>query len=223
MGGGVSANRIVNICEALKALSLCDGVFCSYRSKLLGELQRLSLGLGLEERDDAFEESDHPRAKNGQFAPKDGGGGSARKGKMKPETPVKFGGGKAVTKGFGGRTVTHFSHDVDNMSVSERFVVSDEYLDKYRVCTGDIKHLTVFAGDGVENQLGVAPKLAEQYGGKPEKWKHVKGMGMVEDRDGKRREADLHYFENPEVGQVGWKIKQFGEDMGESQIYWKDF
>ena len=56
------ADKIIYICEELKALLSVNGAFDSYRMKLLGKLQRLSLDLGSEdfnEDDEEEEEESH--------------------------------------------------------------------------------------------------------------------------------------------------------------------
>ena len=223
MDGGIlrTASKIKDICITLKALSN-DGAFNSYRWVLFAQLQRLALKIGLEERFDDFDESEHPRAENGQFASKGGPARGWRKGDMKPENPVTFKNPKEMTKVRGNRIVTHFNHDDEEMKVEKSFELKDEFMDQHTLCEGDIKHLTLFAGKGASRKFERAADVARQYGGKAEDWKHVKGMGMVRDKDGVEREADIHWFENEDVGQAGWKIKQFRSDMGEGQIYWKD-
>ena len=67
------ADKIINICHVLKALPK-GGAFSAYRRKLFAELQRLALSVGLEDRMDEYNETDHPRGENGQFKEK---GGSA--------------------------------------------------------------------------------------------------------------------------------------------------
>ena len=52
MGGNTYAYRIINICRALKVLSLGDGAFDAYKQKLIGELQVSALSIGLDEERD---------------------------------------------------------------------------------------------------------------------------------------------------------------------------
>ena len=225
MDGGIlsCANKIKSICLTLKALSN-DGAFSAYRRKLFAELQRLSLSIGLEDRMDDYNESDHPRDEEGKFAKKGGGSEEkgVRKGKMKPETPVSYKNPGQITKSKGGRVITHFNHDEETMQIVKPVKLLDEYMDQYELQAGKIEHLTAFAGKGTESKLGVAESIARQFGGKPEDWKHVKGIGKVKGRDGVVEEADIHWFENENVGQAGWKIKQKRSEMGEGQIYWKE-
>jgi len=143
-----------------------------------------------------------------------------RKEGMKCENSVKFENAGAITTDKIGRKVTHFNHDENKMKVTRRMRVKDDKGNTYSVDIGEIDHLTVFASEELDNKVKVADKLSMQVGGDKSKWKHVKGMGMVTTPKGEKKEADLHWFENPESGQVGWKIKQFREDMDESEVYW---
>jgi len=49
----VCADKIISICEELKALLSVNGAFDAYKANLLGKLQRLSLEIGLDVRTDA--------------------------------------------------------------------------------------------------------------------------------------------------------------------------
>jgi len=77
----------------------------------------------------------------------------------------------------------------------------------------------VFAGAGSKNgkELRVRYRLAEMYGGEPEDWSHVSGVGWVFDPDynGRIRRAEVHWMENPEAGvhEVYWK-RWRDEDQG---------
>ncbi len=144
----------------------------------------------------------------------------ARKDDMKCEKPVTYEKSGAITKSKDGWRITHFDHDENEMNVTRQVYVQDQAGQNYKVCRGKIEHLTVFAAGDMERQVDIAEDLSEHCGGKPDEWKHVKGIGTVVDMNGKQKRADLHWFENPETGQVGWKIKQFLEEMDESQIYW---
>ena len=75
-----------------------------------------------------------------------------------------------------------------------------------------VQNREVFAGYGTGTPLheGVAEGLAAQYGGKPQKWQHVKGIGTIED-DGENVRAEVHWFQEESVGQVKHKIKKWLE------------
>ena len=63
-----------------------------------------------------------------------------------------------------------------------------------------------FAGIGTNEPLVKAGTLAKQNGGAPDKWCHKAGYTVVSMGE-KDFYAELHWFENDEVGQVGFKIK----------------
>ena len=75
-----------------------------------------------------------------------------------------------------------------------------------------VQNREVFAGYGTGTPLheGVAEGLAAQYGGKPQKWQHVKGIGIIDD-DGENVRAEVHWFQEESVGQVKHKIKKWLE------------
>ena len=143
-----------------------------------------------------------------------------RKGSMTCEEKVAFENEGEVTKDSRGRDVTHFNHDEDTMNVTDEMIVKDADGNEYRILAGSIEHLTIFASENVGRGLDAAAGLSVQVGGSPESWKHSKGVGKVLCADGEVREADLHWFESKECGQLEWKVKQLVEDMDESQIYW---
>lgn len=143
-----------------------------------------------------------------------------RKGYMTCEEPVTFANAGETTKDHLGRDVTHFNHDEDTMEITSPVKVQDVTGNEFEIVPGSIEHLTVFAANGVGRGLDAADGLADQVGGSPESWKHCKGIAKVVGIDGTEREADIHWFESKECGQLEWKIKQFVEDMDESQVYW---
>lgn len=248
------ANEIIRICEVMKALPK-DGAFTTYRQKLLGVLQRLSLSLGLDDcREDGMKEAfadalkgkwvtteDGHRLHIGENGEPDKGNpyvieaiaGELDKANTKAESrkkyprkrgmvcegKVDFENPRSVTKDSLNRNVTHFNHTEDVMDVVKPVYISKKGAD-YKICKGNIEHLTVFAPNETGRVLDVADKLSEQCGGSPESWKHCKGIGIVEDGNGNRVKADLHWFESPEVGQVVWRLKQFLDDMDENERYW---
>ena len=70
----------------------------------------------------------------------------------------------------------------------------------------------VFAGYGTRHPLREEVKegLTEAFGGDPEKWQHVKGIGIIND-DGEGVKAEIHWFQQPATGQVRHKIKEWLE------------
>ena len=87
--------------------------------------------------------------------------------------------------------------------------------------TGEIFHFAegtrlqdvqVFAGKGTRTPLheGVAEGLSRQFGGTPAEWQHVKGHGII-DYYGEMLEAEVHWFQEPTVGKVKFKVKRWDE------------
>lgn len=76
-----------------------------------------------------------------------------------------------------------------------------------------VRNKSVFAGKGCKTPLReeVSYGLTEQYGGKPENWKHCKGYGII-DYHGEEREAEIHWFEEETAGKHKFKIKEWLED-----------
>ena len=145
-----------------------------------------------------------------------------RKRDMKCETPVTFENSGAVTTSKIGKKVCHFNHDENTMKVTRQVKVKDDNGRNFKICREDIEHLTVFAADDMKRKVDKAKYLAEQFGGDLKDWKHVKGIATIVDIEGNKSKADVHWFENPKVGQVLFKVKQFLEDMDESEIYWEE-
>lgn len=73
-----------------------------------------------------------------------------------------------------------------------------------------IRNITTFAGKGVRNKLKpeVSRGLAEQIGGRPRDWKHVKGIGTL-DVNGHGRKAEIHWFEASGQPRVKFKVKEW--------------
>ena len=80
---------------------------------------------------------------------------------------------------------------------------------------GDILNLTegtkvtnveVIAGKGRDRKIDMIDELIGKYGGKPDEWQKVKGIGYV-DFYGESYKAELHWYQEPTVGKVYWKIK----------------
>ena len=80
---------------------------------------------------------------------------------------------------------------------------------------GEIVHLTegtrissiqVIAGKGRDRLIDIVDVLVSEYGGIASEWQKVKGIGYVDYRD-ESLKADLHWYQEPTVGKVLWKIK----------------
>lgn len=73
-----------------------------------------------------------------------------------------------------------------------------------------IQNAEVFAGKGTKVSLheGVAEGLTKEYGGEPSNWQHSKGIAYI-DYYGENRKAEVHWFQEKNVGKVKFKIKRW--------------
>lgn len=70
-----------------------------------------------------------------------------------------------------------------------------------------ITHVQTIAGMGRDRQIDVADILTDRYPGTDaQKWQKKKGIGYVE-YAGESYKAELHWYEEPSVGRVEFKIK----------------
>jgi hypothetical protein len=81
--------------------------------------------------------------------------------------------------------------------------------DMFQLVEGEYIHnKEVFAGKGVKVPYLKAERYAEKYGGKPEDWMHVKGIGLVRTKDGDRK-AEIHWSQCDGIGAVEHFIKEY--------------
>jgi hypothetical protein len=74
-----------------------------------------------------------------------------------------------------------------------------------------ITHITVIAGKGRKREIDVVDLLLDKYGGLEHRWVKKKGIGYL-DYLGESNKAELHWYEEPTVGQVEFKVKtNYGE------------
>lgn len=85
------------------------------------------------------------------------------------------------------------------------------------LATGEVYHLVegeyfrdreIFAGKGVKTPYRKAGYYAEKYGGKPEDWKHAKGIGLLDTKDGYHW-AEIHWSECEGIGAVEHFVKEW--------------
>lgn len=69
-----------------------------------------------------------------------------------------------------------------------------------------ITKVNVIAGDGRNRAIDMVDVLVEKYGGNPANWQKCKGFGYV-DLDGESVLVELHWYQEPTVGKVDFKIK----------------
>lgn len=82
-----------------------------------------------------------------------------------------------------------------------------------------VTKVQTIAGNGRNRQIDIVDLLVEEYPGtSPEKWEKQKGFGYV-DYDGESCLAELHWYYEPTVGRVKWKIKP---DSGGNWFYDED-
>ena len=90
--------------------------------------------------------------------------------------------------------------------------------DIYNSATGKYMHLTegtriiqpknhVIAGKGRNNQIDIIDLLLDRYQGDPLEWTKEKGFGYVDDEFGDSRFVEIHWYQEPSVGKVEFKIK----------------
>jgi len=139
---------------------------------------------------------------------------------MRCEDVVKFNNFDKVNEDHG-ITETHFCHDEDTMYVAKdvhKVRHNDVFL---KMPFGRIEHITVFAAEDIPNKLKKKIEFADMFPDvNPKLWKHVKGIGYIINENGDKVLADIHWFENPEYGQFGWKVKEYVSDMYEYEKYW---
>lgn len=75
--------------------------------------------------------------------------------------------------------------------------ITNPVFDKYEV----------FAGKGSEKELRVRNFLVDNYGGVSDNWFHAKGYVQISDSDGTVRNANVHWFEEENVGIRELKVK----------------
>ncbi|MCL2159923.1 MAG: hypothetical protein FWH48_10990, partial [Oscillospiraceae bacterium] len=69
-----------------------------------------------------------------------------------------------------------------------------------------IERPTVIAGKGRNRQIDMVDFLVDKYGGKDSEWQKFKGIGYIDD-NGESYKAELHWYQEPTIGKVEWKLK----------------
>lgn len=158
-----------------------------------------------------FDESKHPRDEEGKFTYK-GGGRQGTEGDKRREAVKKY-------SDDPGR-------DMAEMGIKPDYL-ADEYIGKsvgakvtnYDILMpdGSIVHLAegtyitnkeVIAGRGKPStHIREIDRLVQEYGGDPKRWSKVKGIGTL-DVDGEYLQAELHWYEEPHIGKVDFKLKR---------------
>ena len=82
-----------------------------------------------------------------------------------------------------------------------------------------VTKVQTIAGKGRNRQIDIVDFLVDEFPeSSPEKWEKQKGMGYV-DFEGRSRLVELHWYYEPTVGRVKWKIKP---DQGGNWFYYDD-
>ena len=69
--------------------------------------------------------------------------------------------------------------------------------------------IKVFAGRGTKKPIRDVERLVKSYGGKPEDWMKVKGIGTIVMENGEEEAVELHWYQgaDPEKREIKAKIK----------------
>ena len=147
-----------------------------------------------------FEESDHPRDEDGKFA--DTGGTSAEPAERAAPAVLK----KPPKP-------TRFTRNEDTMEITKNTRIKiGSTQNRTIMVKGTLTGIEDFAGVEGKKPVEKEPELLAQYpNSKKGSWRHTLGYGQVQRKDGKLQEAEIHWFESDDVGQVGWKVKRFGK------------
>ena len=139
-----------------------------------------------------FDESKHPRKKDGKFAPK--GKGEQRKKELErkynddlPDEQLPF--------SLGAKWVNEEIKMPDGTTA--KFVEGSKIINKQ-----------VFAGKGTKTPIRDIERLVKTYSkSKAENWQKVKGIAKL-DLDGEYIKGEIHWYEEPSVGRVEVKYKK---------------
>lgn len=121
-----------------------------------------------------------------------------------------------------GRQMNSETIDLPNITIGRSLGAKAKNYDITDPITGEnfnftegthIQNAQVFAVKGVRTPLhdGVAEGLTKEFGGKIENWQHSKGIGII-DMHGEQVKAEVHRFQNSDVGKVKFKISRFIEE-----------
>ena len=70
-----------------------------------------------------------------------------------------------------------------------------------------VTNVQVIAGKGRKREIDIVQTLLTKYPGtKESEWQKVKGIGYV-DFHGESYKAELHWYQEPSIGKVKWKVK----------------
>lgn len=114
-----------------------------------------------------------------------------------------------ITKSVRNLPITHYRRNFGKIEVAMKITIKGrDPKDKVTLIPQTIEKIDDFAGyrNKTNNPLDKAVEIAAEYGGSPDKWTHSKAKAWAM-KNGKKVQIELHWFENDEVGQCGWKEK----------------
>lgn len=112
----------------------------------------------------------------------------------------------------GGGDITRFERADSKVNVTSEIEVKLGRYGKATMLVGELSDVSDFAGVEGKKAVMVEEHLINQYGGTAGSWRHTKGVGAVRLGDGTETKAELHWFENDDVGQIKWKVKKFVQE-----------
>lgn len=129
--------------------------------------------------DSDFDESKHPRSKDGKF----GNGSESEKNTYESKS-------ESLTIGKNGGIL--------KSSDFERILIRG--MGKYPLVKGSkVTNIYNFAGKGTKRAVDIESGLIQRFGGHKGDWQHTTGNGYLSIK-GKEKHAEIHWFQEPSVG-----------------------
>lgn len=149
-----------------------------------------------------WEESEHPREKDGRFADKNEAVSRYKNisiAELKKQQAIEI---EADTISLPDEEVPR--------SVGAKWRNYDVLMPDGRTAHlaegSKLQNKEVFAGKGCKRKIDDIERLVRSYGGKAENWQKVKAIGTIV-CDGEEEKVELHWYEESSVGKVEFKAK----------------